>query len=155
MKIYFLALASLLIVSCKTKSKVDTNFPKDIATKPFVESKPSTITPELLANLKAEILKFGEVKCLNSGSWKYTAVGSKACGGPEFYAVYPVLREQEFLAKVNDYSAKSAQYNMETGAMSDCSIVEAPNGITCKDGKVILEYGNKIDATAVEILNIE
>lgn len=155
MKIYLFAIISLLMISCKSKTTVDPNLPKDIALKPQQDLSSEKVSYEGLLKLKKEIEAFGETKCMNSASWKFSAVGAKPCGGPEFYAAYPILREQEFLAKVNAYNTKSSQYNLETGAMSDCSIVEAPTRILCKDGKLSMEYGNTTELMVNEILQTE
>jgi hypothetical protein len=56
------------------------------------------------------------------------ALGSKPCGGPAEYRVYSSLDTDTALleTRASEYTRLSGQYNRETKALSDCSMVLAP-----------------------------
>ncbi|TKC05478.1 hypothetical protein FA048_17265 [Pedobacter polaris] len=79
--------------------------------------------------------------CENAGEWKFTAIGSKACGGPTGYIAYAVkIDEAEFLEKVALYTEKQKAYNVKWDVASDCMFVMPPKGIECVDGKPKFVY---------------
>ncbi len=95
-----------------------------------------------LEKLYDEIVELSQSEtCSNPDNWKYTAIGSKACGGPTGYIAYPKsIDESNFLSLVEDYTLTQKSYNEKSGMMSDCSLPAEPTGITCEDGKAKLVY---------------
>lgn len=92
-----------------------------------------------LEALEEEINALSEsVPCSNSAEWKFTPMGSKACGGPIRYVAYHVSVENQFLDLVNEYTSRQEAYNKKFDVVSDCSLLEAPKGVTCEGGKPIL-----------------
>lgn len=98
------------------------------------EQKPTNmITPQQLEVKKQEILNYiATFNCTESGGCNYLAFGSKACGGPKEYLVFPNTVNFDFLnTKVSEYNALENQYNVQTNAVSDCAMVQAPNTVGC------------------------
>lgn len=92
-------------------------------------------------SLEKQILQLSEsVGCSNSSEWKFAPMGSKACGGPARYIAYHASVEIEILPLIDQFTAQQKQYNQQTGAVSDCSLVAIPNAITCEGGKAVLRY---------------
>ncbi len=147
MKFFALALVVLLaLFSCKTKT-VDKVLPKDISLKPVR-------TPEQLKAIKDSIYRVETLKKLNSlddsiktlitskgcdnpDDWRISPFGSKPCGGPASYIAYPKILESDILPKITDYNATSYQFNRRLNIVSDCSVVPAPMGILCVEGKAV------------------
>jgi hypothetical protein len=61
-------------------------------------------------------------------SCRTIAFGSKACGGPQSYIVYSVetTNEEKLRSLVETYNAEEKARNQQTGAVSDCSLVQPP-----------------------------
>lgn len=79
--------------------------------------------------------------CENSADWRYTAVGSKACGGPTGYVAYhQEIDTVNFLEMVQNYTSLQAKFNETYGVASDCSYLTAPAGIECENGKPVFLY---------------
>ena len=79
--------------------------------------------------------------CENAGEWKFTAIGSKACGGASSYIAYSVkIDESTFLKKVEQFTKLQADYNQKWGVYSDCALVIQPKGVTCDNGKPKFTY---------------
>ncbi|WP_184467123.1 hypothetical protein [Pedobacter sp. AK013] len=79
--------------------------------------------------------------CENAGEWKFTAIGSKACGGASSYIAYSVkIDESTFLKKVEQFTKLQADYNKKWGVYSDCALVIQPKGVTCDNGKPKFTY---------------
>ena len=79
--------------------------------------------------------------CENAGEWKFTAIGSKACGGASGYIAYSVkIDESTFLKKVEQFTKLQADYNQKWGAYSDCALIIQPKGVTCDNGKPKFTY---------------
>ena len=94
---------------------------------------------ESLEALEAEINALSEsVPCSNAAEWKFTPMGSKACGGPIRYIAYHVSVENQFLDLVNEYTSRQEAFNKKYDVISDCSLLVAPKGVTCEGGKPIL-----------------
>ena len=93
-------------------------------------------TPELLAEKKQEIVNYIQsFSCANATGCLYIAFGAKPCGGPREYLVYPNTVDQAVLeTMVNDYYEMDQQYNIESGAFSDCMLVGPPNTVGCVNG---------------------
>ena len=93
-------------------------------------------TPELLAEKKQEILNYIQsFSCANATECLSIAFGAKPCGGPREFLVYPNTVDQTTLENmVNEYYEMDHQYNIETGAVSDCMVVSPPNNVNCVNG---------------------
>jgi len=93
-------------------------------------------TPELLAEKKQEIVNYIQsFSCTNASGCLYIAFGAKPCGGPREYLAYPNTVNQSVLENmVNEYYEMDQQYNIETGAISDCMLVGPPNTVDCVNG---------------------
>jgi hypothetical protein len=93
-------------------------------------------TPELLAEKKQEIVNYIQsFSCTNASGCLYIAFGAKPCGGPREYLAYPNTVNQSVLENmVNEYYEMDHQYNIETGAISDCMLVGPPNTVECVNG---------------------
>ncbi|WP_051287062.1 hypothetical protein [Algoriphagus mannitolivorans] len=94
-----------------------------------------------LMSLEDQINRLSEsVSCTNSSEWKFTAMGSKPCGGPARYIAYHQSVEKDFLELVNQYTEQQKAYNQKTGAISDCAIVSPPRSVMCEGGKAFLLF---------------
>jgi hypothetical protein len=93
-------------------------------------------TPQLLTEKKQEIVNYIQsFSCANATGCLSIAFGAKPCGGPREYLVYPNTVNQTVLENmVNDYYEMDQQYNIETGAISDCMLVSPPNTVGCVNG---------------------
>lgn len=95
---------------------------------------------EDLKKLKATII--GQVDtaiCEDPSEWDFTALGSKACGGPQEYIAFPhSIDTVLFLGLVAEYTAAEQRFNEKYGVVSDCMAVLSPSGIECDDGKPVL-----------------
>jgi hypothetical protein len=100
------------------------------------DAEDSRTTPELLAEKKLEILNYIQsFSCANATGCLYIAFGAKPCGGPREYLVYPNTVDQAVLeTMVNDYYEMDQQYNIESGAISECMVVGPPNTVGCVNG---------------------
>jgi hypothetical protein len=73
-------------------------------------------------------------KCSPDGCG-YMAFGSKPCGGPWKYIVFPNSIDKDKLTKMVDaYNELQHQYNLETNAVSDCMAVMPPTEVVCVNG---------------------
>ena len=117
-------LISLLVVSCELS-----------ITEPLI------ITAEELLNYQTQITQLAEsVNCTNASEWKFTPMGSKACGGPARYIAYHQSVEREFLDLVERFTALQKAYNEQNNAVSDCMLVGPPRTIKCEGNKAFLVY---------------
>ena len=93
-------------------------------------------TPEILAEKKQEILNYIQsFSCANATECLSIAFGAKPCGGPREFLVYPNTVDQTALETlVEEYYEMDHQYNIETGAVSDCMVVGPPNNVNCVNG---------------------
>lgn len=63
------------------------------------------------------------------------AFGAKPCGGPREYLVFPnTVNLTTLETMVDGYYELDNQYNIQTGAVSDCMVVSPPNNIACIEG---------------------
>ncbi len=100
-----------------------------------------TYTPYQLEELGKEIQALSEsVPCTNSSEWRFTPMGSKACGGPIKYIAYHQSIEKKFLDLVTQYTKLQAEYNQKNNVISDCMLVAPPRSVTCEGNKPILSY---------------
>jgi len=117
-------LTSLLLVCCELST-----------------TDPLIISSEELLNYQKEIFQLSEsVSCTNALEWRFTAMGSKACGGPTQYIAYHQSVEREFLDLVNRFTALQKAYNKKNNVFSDCLFVGPPRTIQCEGNKPILVY---------------
>lgn len=87
-----------------------------------------------------EELAMSEV-CEDGSEWRFTALGAKPCGGPSAYIAYSSkLDTLLFLEKVNRYTEEVKDFNIKTGAISDCALVEEPEDVICKNGNPVFTY---------------
>jgi hypothetical protein len=95
-----------------------------------------------LENLYKDIEKTAnQFTCENAREWKFTAIGSKACGGASGYIAYSTkIDESSFLKKVELYTRLQADFNKKYGVFSDCSLVIQPKGVNCDNGKPKFTY---------------
>lgn len=93
---------------------------------------------EEIEELYNEIVALSEsVPCTNSAEWKFTPMGSKACGGPTQYIAYHQSIETDFLDLVSQYTQLQAAYNEKYNIVSDCSLLVAPRNVICEGGKPV------------------
>lgn len=100
---------------------------------------------ERLEKLYAEIIETSEsVTCEDAAEWEFTALGSKACGGPVEYIAYSSTIDTEvFLEKVKRYTELQHQFNIDYEITSDCSTPAKPIAVACNDdGTPELIYEN-------------
>ncbi|MEK0442931.1 MAG: hypothetical protein RL403_1909 [Bacteroidota bacterium] len=117
-------LISLMIVSCELST-----------------TEPLVITAEELLSQQSEIIRLSEsVACTNASEWKFTAMGSKACGGPARYLAYHQSVERELLDLVERFTALQKAYNEQNNVLSDCMLVGPPRTIQCEGNKAVLIY---------------
>ena len=96
----------------------------------------SGITPEMLDNKKQEILDYiNSFSCAEASGCNSIAFGAKPCGGPREFLVYPNSVDQVTLQNlVDEYYEMDNEYNIQTGAVSDCMVVGPPRTIDCVNG---------------------
>ncbi|KAF2508521.1 hypothetical protein EYY60_15440 [Flavobacterium zhairuonense] len=92
-----------------------------------------------LEKMYQEIVALSQVNttpCTDSKDWDFTAIGTKACGGPAKYILYSKkINTIDFLAKVKSYTEAEAAFNVKWGIFSTCDVPVPPDGIGCVDGK--------------------
>lgn len=82
-----------------------------------------------------------EQDCFDASEWKFTPIGTKACGGPKGFIAYSSqIDTVYFLDKVNFYTIQQDVYNKKWGIISDCSLPPYPKGIVCIDRKPEFYY---------------
>ncbi|MDT0642089.1 hypothetical protein RM553_04520 [Zunongwangia sp. F363] len=76
-----------------------------------------------------------EASCTADGNCAYIPYGSKACGGPQGYLIYPsAIDETKLEAMVADYTEAEERYNEKFGIASDCRIPAPPGELRCENG---------------------
>ncbi|WP_432672097.1 hypothetical protein [Flavobacterium sp. SM2513] len=93
-----------------------------------------------LQNEKQLILDYiATFSCDENATCSSIAFGSKACGGPQEFLVFPSTIDLEYLTeKVNNYNALENSYNLTYNIVSDCMVVLPPENIDCIDGVCII-----------------
>ncbi|OYX24197.1 MAG: hypothetical protein B7Z16_00910 [Algoriphagus sp. 32-45-6] len=105
------------------------------------ENNENIITDQDLVELEREIIALSEsVSCTNSSEWEFTAMGSKACGGPTRYIAFHQSVSDEFLDLVSQFTRLQEEYNLRYHVVSDCMLVAPPRSVTCEAGKPVLVY---------------
>ena len=89
-----------------------------------------------MALKKQEILDYiNSFSCAEASGCNSIAFGAKPCGGPREFLVYPNTVDQVTLQNlVDEYYDMDNEYNIQTGAVSDCMVVSPPNNIDCING---------------------
>ncbi len=129
---------TLTLVSCNTSKSANTNLPIDIADRPADEDSQKYEQAQLdrlKASIESEVS--GE-KCTDANDWTFAPMGSKACGGPQQYIVYPKKIEATFLPRVNEYTDKVKAFNEKYNITSDCMMIAPPTSLKCINGKIRL-----------------
>lgn len=73
--------------------------------------------------------------CDENASCSSIAFGSKACGGPQEFLVFPSTVDLDYLTEqVNNYNSMENSYNLTYNIVSDCMAVMPPENIGCIDG---------------------
>ena len=104
-------------------------------------TEPLLVSYEELITAQEEITKLSQsVPCTNASEWKFTPMGSKACGGPASFIAYHQSVEREFLDLVERFTRLQKEYNEKNNVLSDCLLVGPPRTIQCEGGKAILVY---------------
>ncbi|WNM19743.1 hypothetical protein [Flavobacterium capsici] len=100
----------------------------------------SGITPEMLNNKKQEIISYiNSFNCSESSNCNYIAFGAKPCGGPREFLTFPSSVDLPTLqTMVDEYFEMDNAYNIQTGAVSDCAIVNPPSTMDCVNGNCII-----------------
>jgi hypothetical protein len=105
------------------------------------EDSENILTNQDFIELEREINALSEsVTCTNSAEWKFTPMGSKACGGPLRYIAYHQSLEKEFLDLVDQYTVQQEEYNRRNNVVSDCMLALPPKSVTCEGGRPILTF---------------
>ncbi len=79
--------------------------------------------------------------CIDSTDWKFTSIGTRACGGPQGYIAYSSeIDEPNFLQKVREYSDLEDEYNRKSGISSTCDLPAEPTGVRCENLKPVFIY---------------
>jgi len=99
---------------------------------------------ERLESLYKEIdILSTSVECENAEEWAFTAIGSKACGGPTGYIAYSSkIDTEDFLKKVTLYTELQGEYNKKWNVVSDCMGLIQPSDVKCVNGKPEFIYEN-------------
>lgn len=95
-----------------------------------------------LRNHKNYILSLVEnASCAENSQCEFIALGSKPCGGPWSYIVYPsTIDTKLLLEQVAIYNLKEQQYNQKWNVISDCMFVMPPIKIDCINNKCVAVY---------------
>lgn len=81
------------------------------------------------------------ISCEDPSEWFFSALGSKACGGPAGYVSYSSKIDTVlFLQKVQEYSAQQEQFNKRWGIISNCTVTPQPTGVFCENGAPVFTY---------------
>ncbi|TDP01339.1 hypothetical protein [Flavobacterium sp. 245] len=127
---FILATLCLIFISCSNDRADDNN------------SKENDI--KQLEKMYQEIVTLSKVNsetCTDSKEWDFTAIGSKACGGPENFIIYSKkINTADFLAKVKAYTDARAAFNVKWNIFSTCDIILPPAGVGCVDGKPVFMH---------------
>lgn len=93
----------------------------------------NTISRTLLDQKKATIVDWVQsVPCQAATGCGYIALGSKPCGGPWEYLMYSnAIDVEELTMLVIEYNELEQQFNIQTGAVSDCMMVMPPENVSC------------------------
>ena len=94
----------------------------------------------ILDNAENEILNtINNYQCMDSEDWEIAAIGTKACGGPQYYVAYPT-EDTELLSSIEVYSLSEEVFNEKWSVISTCDIAVVPTSVSCEDNRYILNY---------------
>ena len=95
----------------------------------------SVDTNALSRQIREEI---GDAACTANDQCRSIAIGHKACGGPETYAVWSsaVSDDKKLRTLVDAYTQARKQESEQSGRVSDCSLVTDP-GARCEAGRCV------------------
>lgn len=118
---------SVAIISFECSGSDDkANATEDVITQPILDAK-RTVILDYIKNFDC------------SGSCNYIAFGSKPCGGPRQYLLFPsTVNLTQLQQMVNEYNQIDHQYNIQTNAISDCAIVLPPTEVDCVNGDCVI-----------------
>jgi hypothetical protein len=95
----------------------------------------SEVILDKLSQKEKEINDFITANKCGPDGCGYMAFGSKPCGGPWKYIVFPNSIDKAKLTKMVDaYNELQHRYNLETNAVSDCMAVMPPEEVACVNG---------------------
>ena len=142
--LFIISIALFSLASCKAKKSAENtdNLPKDISLKPENNMFQQEDQQALSALIKEVDAIIAKEPCTDPAEWKFTAIGSKPCGGPSSYIAYPVKLEDEILPRIERFTAMQSAFNKKYNLMSDCAVVLPPSEIRCENGKAVLVRGN-------------
>ncbi|MDA1268694.1 MAG: hypothetical protein O2829_06340 [Bacteroidetes bacterium] len=104
-------------------------------------TEPLLVSYEELINYQEKIIRLSQsVACTNASEWKFTPMGSKACGGPARYIAYHRSVEREFLDLVERFTSLQKAYNEKNNVISDCLFVGPPREVICEGNKPVLAF---------------
>ena len=100
------------------------------------QSDSDSITLEQLDAKKTAIENYiNTFSCSESLGCNYIAFGSKPCGGPRTYLVFSnTINLPQLQTMVTEYNEMDHLRNIQTNAVSDCSVPLPPNEIGCVNG---------------------
>lgn len=95
-----------------------------------------------LVTFKSNIVAMAsESICCDEFECRFIAFGSKPCGGPWEFLTYTTSIDTVALTSlVADYNQLEANYNINCGAVSDCSAPQPPIGFDCENNQCIPIY---------------
>ena len=80
-----------------------------------------------MENINEQIEALVTTECSDGSQCIASPIGIKPCGGPTKFIVHSSATDQEKLdGLIEQYNELNAEYNTETNAGSDCSVVTAP-----------------------------
>lgn len=93
----------------------------------------SSVSKQVLDQKKQTILNYiNSFTCNGTSGCSSIAFGSKPCGGPWEYLLFPNTVDLPTLtAMVTEYNELENQFNIETNAVSDCMLVQPPSSVSC------------------------
>ncbi|MDP2088531.1 MAG: hypothetical protein Q8J84_03935 [Flavobacteriaceae bacterium] len=98
---------------------------------------------ELIAQKEYILSLVASASCSENSQCEYVALGSKPCGGPWSYLVYPSTMDTKLLLEqVTIYNLKEHQYNQKWSIISDCMAVAPPTRVDCINNKCAAVYNN-------------
>ena len=89
-----------------------------------------------LDNKRMNIVSFINASpCTTPAGCRAIAVGSKPCGGPTEYFIYPTMLDTVKLSQmVEAYTMDMSSYHIKWKVSSDCSLVSPPDSSRCVSG---------------------
>jgi|LauGreSuBDMM15SN_2_FD.fasta_scaffold14899_2 hypothetical protein len=97
----------------------------------------NSVTSSQLETKKQEINNYiNSFSCSESIGCSHIAFGSKPCGGPRYYLVFPnSVNLTELQEMVKNYNEMDNLHNIQTNAtISDCMYVMPPTEVKCING---------------------